>query len=222
MHIILVGASHGWRLFRALKRIPGYGTTFKVTCLCVRGAKFVDLFWPQTVKESDFLVVIPFGNDLHPRKFVRFDGYLKVFHLDKFVPYTEEYWNILFTKLHERLSDKNCKIIVIDNFYRHFCCDAHKHKGCLRYQTKINKNIQKYFENSSVKVVDHVLLLENPRIIKRNHLEYRKLQCDSVHFRDYFANCKELAKNALKKKNLKFFRFFGKSYCATGRELCPD
>ncbi len=32
MHIILVGASHGWRLFQALKRIPGYGISFKVTC----------------------------------------------------------------------------------------------------------------------------------------------------------------------------------------------
>jgi len=100
----------------------------------------------------------------------------------------------LFAKLRERLSDKNCKIIVIDNFYRHFCCDAHKHKGWLRYQTKIKKNIQKFFKNSSVKVVDHRLLLENPRIIKRNHLEYRKLQCDSVHFRDYLP----IATNLLK------------------------
>jgi hypothetical protein len=86
MHIILVGASHGWRLFQALKRVPGYGIIFKVTCLCVRGAWFADLFWPQTVKKDDFLVVIPFGNDLHIRRFVRFDKYSKVFHLDKFVP----------------------------------------------------------------------------------------------------------------------------------------
>jgi hypothetical protein len=194
MHIILVGASHGWRLFQALKRIPGYGITFKVTCLCVRGARFADLFWPQTVRKSDFLVVIPFGNDLHIRKFVRFDKYLKVFHLDKFVPYPDEYWNNLFAQLRGRLSDKNCKIAVINNFYRHLCCDAHRHKGWLSYQTKINKNIQKLFENSSVKVIDHRLLLDNHRILKKNPFEYRKLQCDSVHFRDYLP----IARNLLK------------------------
>jgi hypothetical protein len=194
MHIILVGASHGWRLFQALKRVPGYNSTFKVTCLCVRGARFADLFWPQTVKKDDFLVVIPFGNDLHIRRFVRFDKYLKVFHLDKFLPYPDEYWNNLFAQLQERLSGKNCKIAVINNFYRHLCCEAHRHKGWLSYQTKINKNIQKLFENSSVKVIDHRLLLDNHRILKKNPFEYRKLQGDSVHFRDYLP----IAKNLLK------------------------
>ena len=90
MHIILVGASHGWRLFQALKRIQGYGVTFKVTCLCVRGARFADLFWPQTVQKDDFLVVIPFGNDVHIRRFVKYDRFQKVFHLQKFVPYPKK------------------------------------------------------------------------------------------------------------------------------------
>ena len=108
MHIILVGASHGWRLFRALKRIPGYGTTFTVTCLCVRGAKFVDLIWPKTVTESDFLVVIPFGNDVQPQKFVKFDRNTNILHLEKFVPYKEECWNDLFAKL-----DENCQIKIV-------------------------------------------------------------------------------------------------------------
>jgi hypothetical protein len=141
MHIILAGASHGWRLFQALKRVPGYGITFKVTCLCVRGARFADLFWPQTVKKDDFLVVIPFGNDLHIRKYVKFDRYLKVFHLEKFVPYPKTYWDVLFSKLHEKLSDKNCKIIVIDNFHRHLCCEKHRHKGWLSYQSAVNKEL---------------------------------------------------------------------------------
>jgi hypothetical protein len=193
MHIILVGASHGWRLFQALKRIPGYGITFKVTCLCVRGARFADLFWPQTVQKDDFLVVIPFGNDLHIRRFVKFDTFLKVFHLEKFVPYPDEYWNNLFGQLQGRLSGKNCKITVINNFYRHLCCDAHRHKGWLSYQTKINNKIQELFENSSVKVIDHRLLLDDHRILKKNLSKYRRLQSDSVHFRDYL----QIAKNLL-------------------------
>jgi hypothetical protein len=139
-------------------------------------------------------VVIPFGNDLHIRRFVRFDKDLKVFHLDKFVPYPEEYWNSLFSQLQGRLSRRNCKIAVISNFYRHLCCNAHRHKGWLSYQTKINKNIQELFENSSVKVIDHRLLLDDHRILKKNLSKYPKLQCDSVHFRDYLP----IAKNLLK------------------------
>jgi hypothetical protein len=108
MHIILVGASHGWRLFRALKRIQGYGTIFKVTCLCVSGAKFVDLVWPKTVNKDDFLVVIPFGNDLHIRKYVKLDRYLKVFHLEKFVPYPKEHWTFCFQNCM-----KNCRIKIV-------------------------------------------------------------------------------------------------------------
>jgi hypothetical protein len=194
MHIILVGASHGWRLFQALKRIPGYGISFKVTCLCVRGARFADLFWPQTVNKDDFLVVIPFGNDLHIRRFVRFDNDLKVFHLNRFVPYPDEYWNNLFDQLQARLAGRNCKIRVINNFYRHLCCNAHRHKGWLSYQTKIKIKIQDLFENTSVKVIDHRLLLDDYRILKKNLSRYRRLQCDSVHFRDYLP----IAKNLLK------------------------
>jgi len=191
MHIILVGASHGWRLFRALKRIPGYGTTFTVTCLCVRGAKFVDLIWPKTVTESDFLVVIPFGNDVQPQKFVKFDRNTNVLHLEKFIPYGKEHWDILFSKLHEKLSDKNCKITVIDNFYRHLCCDKHRHKGWLGYQSKINKELRDQFKNTPIKIRK---LLENTRICKLNASEYRKFQRDSVHFRDYFPIATKLLK----------------------------
>jgi stalled ribosome alternative rescue factor ArfA len=194
MHIILVGASHGWRLFRSLKRIPGYGITFTVTCLCVRGAKFADLNWPQTVKESDFLVVIPFGNDVTNRKNIKFDRETGIIHLVKFVPHEKEHWKFLFTKLQQKLSDKNCKILVIDNFYRHLCCDTHRHKGWLSYQTQINKELREQFKDSQIKVVDHRYLLSNPRICKANVLEYRKLQGDSVHFRDY----SPIAENLLK------------------------
>jgi hypothetical protein len=186
MHIILVGASHGWRLFQALKRIPGYGVTFKVTCLCVRGARFADLFWPQTVQKDDFLVIIPFGNDVHIRRFVKYDRFRKVFHLERFVPYQKGYWDSLFSRLREKLSDKNCNKIVIDNFYRHLCCERHRHKGWLAYQSKVNKELRDQFKDTSIRVVDHRLLLPNTRNCKLNASEYRKLQGDSVHFRDYF------------------------------------
>ena len=194
MHIILVGASHGWRLFQALKRIPGYGVTFKVTCLCVRGARFADLFWPQTVQKDDFLVVIPFGNDVHIRRFVKYDRFQKVFHLQKFVPYPKSYWDFLFSRLHEKLSGKNCKITVIDNFYRYLCCERHRHKGWLTYQTAVNKELRSQFKNTSVHILDHRLLFDNPRLIKNSALEYRKLQGDAVHFEDYLT----IAKNLLK------------------------
>ncbi len=141
-----------------------------------------------------FLVVIPFGNDLHIRRFVKFDAFLKVFHLERFVPYPDEYWNNLLAQLQGRLAGKNCKIAVINNFYRHLCCNAHRHKGWLSYQTKINKKIQDLFENTSVKVIDHRLLLDDHRILKKNLSRYRRLQSDSVHFRDYLP----IAKNLLK------------------------
>jgi hypothetical protein len=137
-------------------------------------------------------VVIPFGNDLHIRRFVRFDPSQKVFHLDRFVPYPDEYWNNLLTQLQERLAGKSCKIAVINYFYRHLCCNAHRHKGWLSYQTKINKKIQDLFENTLVKVIDHRLLFDNHRILKKNLSRYRRLQSDAVHFRDYLPIAKNL------------------------------
>jgi hypothetical protein len=126
------------------------------------------------------------------RRFVKFDAFLKVFHLERFVPYPDDYWDNLLAQLQGRLAGKNCKIAVINNFYRHLYCNAHRHEGWLSYQTKINKKIQDFFENTSVKVIDHRLLLDNHRILKKNLARYRRLQSDAVHFRDYLPIAKSL------------------------------
>jgi hypothetical protein len=120
MHIILVGASHGWRLHEALKTISGYGTTFTVTCLCVRGATFYRLQWPTSVKNDDVLVVILFGNDIQPKSHLEFDKKSRKIHLLKFIPYDKKYWDNLFNALTEKLANRNCTILMIDNFYCHF------------------------------------------------------------------------------------------------------
>jgi hypothetical protein len=194
MHIILVGASHGWRIYGSLKAASGYGITYTVTCLCVRGAKFSDLIWPKTVQKDEILIVIPFGNDLIARKYVKFDKRTRVIHLEKFIPYPKTYWEDLLEKLAAKVLDRSCRVLVIDNFYRHFCCDAHRHKGWLSYQTSVNKKIREKFQNTSIEIIDHRQLLDAPRFYKKNILEYRRLQQDSVHFRDY----SPIAKNLLK------------------------
>jgi hypothetical protein len=76
----------------------------------------------------------------------------------------------------------------------HLCCEKHRHKGWLTYQTTVNKELRTQFKDTSVYILDHRLLFDNPRLIKNSALEYRKLQSDAVHFEDYLP----IAKNLLK------------------------
>jgi hypothetical protein len=182
-NIILVGASHGRHLHKALKTLPGYGTEFTVNCLCESGKKFFDLKWPVKVNSTDYLVVIPFGNDLQPRSNVHFTG--GTAHLVRFQPYSNQYWENLFQGLRARLADRNCEVRIIDNFYRHLCCHLHTNPGWLSYQTTVNKEIRRNFHGDRCQVIDHRSLLPLTYKKARKIPLYKELLKDSVHFRNY-------------------------------------
>lgn len=192
--IILVGASHGWRIYEALKTLPDYGVKFTVLCLCKRGARFSGLVWPKKVELEDSLIVFPFGNDVQPKSHIEFQRHPRTIHLAKFTPYKAEYWENLHQELISRLAGLNCAVKVVDSFYRHFCCNKHVHPGWVKYQASLNSQLRKKCIAANIQVIDHRTLLPLKYRQTRKIGEYRKLMSDAVHFLDYLPIAKVLLK----------------------------
>jgi len=195
MHrLLIVGASHGQRLYEALTTLPGYGTAFTAVNYCKRGKRFCDLEWPLSVEKSDIVIIIPFGNDLTPRANVSYCRTDRVIHLLKFVPFSSDHWEKLYSSLQKRLDSLDCKKVLIDNIYRHLCCDTHRFSGWLTYQKQLNKQLKARFSSLSCFVIDHRRLLPLSYNQSKSVLAHRKLQTDSVHFRDYRPIAEKLLK----------------------------
>ena len=197
--IYVVGASHGKKISRALRRLQGYGTVFQVCCLCVGGKKFYDLNWPNlnTLKETDLLLVLPFGNDLIDRNNISRDQFSKI-HLTQFQPRPNSYFEERYRVLESKLNSTVAQVRIISNFFRHFCCDTHFHPGWVGYRNRLNRDLLLRFPTTAkVKVLDHRGLLGLPYRKARNVLQYRNLQYDSVHFRDYLPIAKKILESVL-------------------------
>ena len=192
-NLVLVGASHGERLYEALRTLPSYGTEFTAVSWCKKGKTFENLNWPHSLAENDLLICIPFGNELTPRSNTFYCKKTRICHLLRFEPYTAEYWDRLYRQLENKLHTLGGKAVIIDNIYRHVCCTSHKHPGWISYQQALNKQIRSRFSSETCRVVDHRQLLPLGFKKARSILEHRGLQYDSVHFRDY----KPLAKRLL-------------------------
>ena len=181
----LVGASHGKKIAQAFKRLPGYGTVFQVRSLCESGKTFYDLKWPalESLKETDFLVILPFGNDLIERKYIKRIG--SKIHLLNFRPRQSEYFEERYRVLQEKIDSTVARVCILTSFYRHFCCNDHFYSGWVGYQNKVNRDLTARFEGTRVRTLDHRRLIGLPYRKSKDLLEYRKLQTDSVHFSDY-------------------------------------
>ena len=185
--IFIVGASHGKRLGKALRRHQDCGTVFQVFCYCVPGKPFYNLIWPDlsSLLPTDLLIVIPFGNDLVERRYIQKSVQDRKIHLTQFVPRTDAYFVPRYQALSEKLKVVRAKVRILNNFYRHLCCPQHKFTGWVSYQNKINKEIVRNFTTARVKVLDHRSLLGLPFWKAKVIQEYSRLQSDSVHFWDY-------------------------------------
>jgi len=81
-----------------------------------------------------------------------------------------------------------CKVFIVENFFRLLCCDLHQHKNWVSYQNSINKNLCEFFARiNSVTVLKHreIVDLDHKKGNHRKIEEYKKLQYDAVHFRNY-------------------------------------
>ena len=191
--IHIIGSSHGKRLAMALERLPEYGKSYHLKNYAKGGACFKDLVWPDPddLGSEDVLIVIPFGNDLlQKNKNCIFRGSDKILHMQKFLPTPDNeflnLYNLLGIKLLGYLENK---VFVIQNFYRHFCCEKekHHHRGWLGYQNRRNNELKKELEPFScyVVVLDHRKLHTRSGQLIKDILMYKSKQYDGVHFRDY-------------------------------------
>lgn len=188
--VYVVGASHGLRLAAQLEKIENFKSKYILRSFCIRGKKFRDLPFPQTEKssEQDILIVIPFGNDLQ-KSLVKFDKNDRKLHLTTYKPISEKEYDRLCEELYDKVVQFPGKVLIITNFLRYLCCEAHEYKGWVSLQKKFNSTLAAKFQSlkESVKIVDHYSLVDDQvgRKTVKKVKHYRKLQSDSVHFKNY-------------------------------------
>lgn len=192
----VVGASHANRLVPELCKLPSYNVKFKIRSYAVPSKKYEDLRWPANLThlpESDIILIIPFGNDLVKTGVRRENGKI---HLTTFVPNTDHYFSLRYRDLTDKIKSTQARFVIISNFYRHFCCPKHNHKGWLAYQNKRNKDLWANFKNlQNVKLLDHRhIVTDKVKKEAKNVDEYRKLQFDAVHFSDYKSIAERISK----------------------------
>ena len=189
----IVGSSHGVRIGDAMKRKLLDTDNLTVQNLSKRGARYEQLNWPNPdqVSLDDILLIIPFGNNLVKRGSVKMEN--RMWHLTNYQPESETRLQILADNLEKKCLLYTCKVFIVTNFYRLFCCRLHTHPGWLVFQKKFNISLEKRFKtlnNPNIRVLDHRYLVDGTSGGKQARLDvkyYITLQYDSVHFRNY--NC---------------------------------
>ena len=183
--IHIVGASHAVRLRQALTLHTDNKRKYTVVSHAVPSKKYFDLIWPDftTLEVGDVLVLILFGNDLFKNGYRKYEN---VFHLEHFAPNTDEYFNIRYLDLKNRLSQvpAGVEVKIVSSFYRHFCCAKHTHVGLLKYFNFRNRQLEQ-FKSENVMVLDHRYLVHSSFRKAKDTKIYRALQADAVHFRSY-------------------------------------
>jgi len=164
MNFHIVGASHAARLGKVLPKttLPvdedsnsQEALAISVSNLGKPGRRFKELIWPEVgkVSQEDFLIVLPFGNDLQKNRasFVNSPGNrFRFYHLEpaKYHPVSQEEYLKLIDRLIEKLNSYKCHKIVITNFYRFINCrHCFNHYEILEPQPSKKtacKNLKKY------------------------------------------------------------------------------
>lgn len=205
--IVIIGSSHAKRIFYALKKKEEIRKHFFILNEAKSGSLYEQNTIPSYVNkltENDILILQLFGNDWLQKyiKCTRKDKARK-FHLLKFEPVPQSKIMAKYAHLKEILSRLKCKVLFIDNVYRHLnCCSQHIHKEVWKFWTTKNKELSKYFTSQNVKVLDHRKLLS--RFPRKNIVckgFYVKQLVDDVHLRGYLY--KNLTETLIKREIMK-------------------
>lgn len=183
--LVILGASHAKRLLEACKNNEEINSKFQVIGNVQSGATWQTLKYKEEMlkqlKEEDTLVVQFLGNDLLVRN-ILITPNPKIIHLTKFVPRPDSYVSAVRCLFKEKLATLKCKILIIDDPYRHlFCCESHVYKGLVQYFAKRNAELKQVF--SEYQVIDHRNLMDLPFKKLKCIWYYSKLLEDTVHFK---------------------------------------
>lgn len=193
INILCWGGSHQRRITKHLRELC-INTNFMVYDKTIPGLSLSTLSsFPlreaKRLKEQDFLIIQVGGNDI----FIRDHSLQKIpkknniFHLEKFLPNSEEILSNLFVSLGKMIDGLICKILIIDNPFRHlFCCPTHSNfKNILRVQTSANKILHTILKEKA-QTLSHFKVFGISCKEKRLPRRYASLQPDSVHFEDRY------------------------------------
>jgi len=187
--IHLIGASHAKRLSPSLTEFAAK-QNYQVVSHCTPGKPYRAIRWPDlsSVARDDIVLLLLFGNDVNARECVERDRRTGKWHLLRFEPRSDRYFQIRFQELKERIQNLPCKVFIVENFFRLLCCELHQHKNWLSYQNSVNRKINEFFTFSvNIKIIKHreIVGLDHKKRKHRIIGEYIKLQYDAVHFRNY-------------------------------------
>jgi len=187
--IHLIGASHAKRLSQPLTELAAK-QNYQVVSHCTPGKPYRAIKWPDlsSVTKDDIVLLLLYTNDVNSRDCVERDRRTGKWHLLRFEPRSDRYFQIRFQELKERIQNLPCKVFIVENFFRLLCCSLHQHKEWVSYQNKVNRQIFEFFS-----VIDNVTIIRHREIVGLDHKkgkhriigEYVKLQYDAVHFRNY-------------------------------------
>ncbi len=183
--LVILGSSHAKRLYHACKDNQEITAKYQVIGNVQSGAtwqtfRFNDEMLKQ-LKEEDTLVVQFLGNDLLKRR-IDITPNPRVIHLTRFVPQPDSYMSIIRNKLKDKLSTLKCRILIIDDPYRHInCCEEHIYTGLFKYFSQRNAELKRVFDE--YRVIDHRSLMSLPFKKLKCIAYYSSLLEDSVHFK---------------------------------------
>jgi len=191
-NIFVIGSSHASKIVHAMKKNKDVIENFNIIDFTKPGATFDKLTMPNFdhIKESDYVILQCFGNDLMDKNILIEKGSgKKIIHLLKFVPRPLEEIKNKFLALKNILEKVKCQYLIIDNPIRHLnCCSKHKYRNLRHFQINANKLLKTIFKSNTI---EHSHLLGSRRQLRKY---YHKMFVDSVHFKPqwYEILCKNL------------------------------
>ena len=110
--IHLIGASHAKRLSQPLTELAAK-QNYQVVSHCTPGKPYRAIRWPDlsSVTKDDIVLLLLFGNDVNARECVERDRRTGKWHLLRFEPRSDRYFQIRFQELKERIQNLPCKVL---------------------------------------------------------------------------------------------------------------
>lgn len=186
-NLIFWGGSHAKRLVFKAKELK-LNEKYNILDFTKPGARIKETLTPNfgIYKETDTCFIQIFGNSAFKKniKTTR-DNNKKIIHLTKFEPQNSQVLRSEYEYLLEKVKNAKCKIVLIDNFYRHlFCCEEHHDQRTAPYQRKLNIEMKKFFEDyPRIIFIEHLKYLNFSNRFLKNTRNYSKLLPDTVHFK---------------------------------------
>jgi hypothetical protein len=186
--LFFYGSSHAKKLCFNARSLNKITNIYDIQECTKSGATINTLPFPniQHLQSSDILVIQISGNSLFKRDIMFSNEKGKrTIHLKSFCPQEPEKIARENHILRSHLCTVNCKVLLIDNLYRHlFCCQTHFDKRILYYQKKQNSLFKTFFsELRNVTVINHLKYLGKTSTWLNKNTNLRKLTIDSVHLK---------------------------------------